>query len=103
MPISKKAVHTPAHPGEILFELYMKPLGVTISQTAKAMKVTRKHVSTIVNGRAAITPDMAMRLAAAFRTDPDLWLILQTLYDLAQVRKRGKKHGVKAIARRKAA
>jgi addiction module HigA family antidote len=96
-------MHNPVHPGEILLELYMKPLGVSINETAEALKVTRKHVSAIVNGRAAITPDMALRLAAAFRTEPDIWLSLQAQYDLAQVKKRRSKLGIKALASRKAA
>src|SRR5260370_38717753 len=50
---------SPAHPGEILREMYMVPLGVTVTKVADALGVTRKHVSAIVNGRAPITPDMA--------------------------------------------
>ena len=56
-------MYNPAHPGEILREMYLKPLGVTVTQAAAALGVTRKHVSAIVNGRAAVTPDMALRLA----------------------------------------
>ena len=59
-------------PGEILRELYLEPLGVSITQAADALRVTRKHVSSIVNGRAPISPEMAVRLAAVFATEPDL-------------------------------
>src|SRR2546430_13629357 len=58
---SSGRMHSPAHPGEILREMYMVPLGVTVTKVADALGVTRKHVSAIVNGRAPITPDMAGR------------------------------------------
>src|SRR5260370_2614995 len=61
---------SPAHPGEILREMYMVPLGVTVTKVADALGVTRKHVSAIVNGRAPITPDMAVRLAGGVGTEP---------------------------------
>lgn len=80
-------MHNPAHPGEILHELYLKPLNVTITQAAKALGVTRKHVSAIVNARAPITPDMAVRLAAVFATEPELWVNMQAQYDLWTVSK----------------
>ena len=80
-------MHNPAHPGEILREMYLKPLGVTVTQAAKALGVTRKHVSAIVNGRAPVTPDMALRLAAASATDPELWVNMQAQYDLWTVSK----------------
>jgi addiction module HigA family antidote len=75
-------MHDPAHPGEILREMYLEPMDVTITQAAEALDVTRKHVSAIINGRAPITPDMAIRLAAALRTDAEFWMNLQTQYDL---------------------
>ena len=81
-------MHNPAHPGEILRELYLTPLAITITQAATALGVTRKHVSAIVNARAPITPDMAMRLAKALATEPELWVNLQAQYDLWAVRKK---------------
>lgn len=82
--ITEKAsrMHNPAHPGEILREMYLKPLNITVTQAAKALGVTRKHVSAIVNGRAPVTPDMALRLASAFVTEPELWVNMQAQYDL---------------------
>jgi antitoxin HigA-1 len=59
-------MRNPAHPGAILKEMYMRPLGVTITQTADALGVSRKHVSGIVNGRVPVSPDMAARLAGVF-------------------------------------
>ena len=81
-------MHNPAHPGEILRELYLKPLAITITQAAAALGVTRKHVSAIVNARVPVTPDMAMRLAKALATEPELWVNLQAQYDLWAVRKK---------------
>jgi antitoxin HigA-1 len=80
-----RRMHRPSHPGEVLRELYLTPLCVTVTAAADALGVTRKHVSAIVNGRAPVTPDMALRLAAAFDTEPDLWVNLQAQYDLWQV------------------
>lgn len=83
-------MHNPAHAGEILKEIYMWPLGVTITQAAEALGVSRKHVSAIVNGRAPVSPDMAAQLAGVFGTEPDSWINLQAQYDLWQVRQHGR-------------
>jgi addiction module HigA family antidote len=95
-------MHNPAHPGEILHEMYLKPLGVTITQAAKALGVSRKHVSAIVNGRSPVTPDMALRLAAAFATEPELWVNMQAQYDLWTVSKQARPK-VKVLVTKKAA
>lgn len=75
-------MHSPSHPGEILRELYLKPMRVSITEAAGALGVSRKHFSAIVNGRAPVTPDMAMRLAVAFETEAELWVNLQAQHDL---------------------
>jgi len=75
-------MHSPAHPGEVLREMYLKPMKVTITQAADAMGVSRKHISAIVNGRVPVTPEMAMRLAAAFATEAAFWINLQAQHDL---------------------
>jgi addiction module HigA family antidote len=95
-------MHNPAHPGEILLEMYLKPLGVTITDAAAALGVTRKHVSAIVNSRAPVTPDMAVRLAAVFATDPELWVNMQAQYDLWTVSKQARPK-VKVLVTKKAA
>lgn len=82
----KKSMHKPIHPGEILWELYLAPLGVTLTDAAKALEVSRKHISAIVNLRAPITLDMARRLAAVFDTDPEIWVNLQARYDIWHLR-----------------
>ncbi len=95
-------MHNPVHPGEILRELYLKPLGITITQAAAALGVTRKHVSAIVNSRAPVTPDMAMRLAKALATEPELWVNLQAQHDLWAIRKKASPK-VKLLVTKKAA
>jgi addiction module HigA family antidote len=74
-------MHNPAQPGEILRDLYLVPLGVGITAAAEALGVTRKHVAEIVNGRAPVSADMAVRLAAALDTEPEHWVNLQAQYD----------------------
>jgi len=75
-------MHSPPHPGDILRELYLTPMRVTIVEAAKALGVTSKHVSAIVNGRVRITADMAIRLAKALNTDAQTWVNLQAQHDL---------------------
>lgn len=65
-------------------------MGVTITQAAEALGVSRKHISAIVNSRTPVTPDMAMRLAMAFATEPDLWVNLQAQYDLWAVSRKAR-------------
>jgi addiction module HigA family antidote len=72
----------PTHPGGILKRHYLEPLALSVSRAATALGVSRKTVSKIINERGDITPDMALRLAKAFRTTPELWLNLQRNYDL---------------------
>lgn len=79
---ARQPMHSPPHPGEVLSEMYMKPLEVSATKLAEALGVSRKHVSAIVNGRAPITPDMAFRLAAAFDTTPQIWLNMQVQHDI---------------------
>lgn len=72
----------PSHPGLIIKHDYLEPLSITITELAEALDVSRKTISKIVNGRAAVSPDMALRLGRAFNTSPDLWVNLQKEYDL---------------------
>jgi len=75
-------MYNPPHPGEVLRELCLKPLGLTITEAAAALGVSRKTLSAILNGRAGISPEMALRLAMAFDTTAESWLNQQTHYDL---------------------
>ncbi|MFZ0544050.1 MAG: HigA family addiction module antitoxin [Candidatus Promineifilaceae bacterium] len=75
-------MYNPPHPGEVLKELCLEPLGISIARAARALGVSRKTLSAIVNGRAGISPDMALRLSIAFNTTAESWLNQQTQYDL---------------------
>lgn len=75
----------------------MKPLGLTVTETAKALGISRPVLSDIVNERAGISPDMALRLEKAFGSKATLWLRLQTAYDLARAQRRVKTMKVKKL------
>ena len=82
-------MHNPPHPGEILRELYLKPLGLTVKAAAEGLGITRKALSELVNGHTDMSRDMAIRLAKAFpHTDIRLWLDLQVQYDVWQAEHR---------------
>ena len=85
----------PTHPGGILRRLYLKPLDVSTSDLAKAVGVSRKTISKLVNERGAVTPEMALRLSIAFKTTPQLWLNLQQNHDLWHARQKAK--GLKKV------
>lgn len=75
----------PPHPGEIIREMCLNPLDLTVTNGAKALGVTRKTLSELLNGHSGISPEMAVRLSKAFGRSPESWLKLQVQYDLAQV------------------
>jgi antitoxin HigA-1 len=81
-------MHNPPHPGEILKELCLAPLGLTVTEVAKALGVSRKTLSSILNGRTGISPEMAIRLSMAFDTTPESWLNQQVQYDLWKTKQR---------------
>lgn len=72
----------PPHPGEVIKEFCLDPLGLSVTEAAEALGVSRKTLSSILNGRAGISPEMAIRLAKAFGTSPESWLNQQVQYDL---------------------
>ena len=77
-------MHNSPHPGEILKELCIEPLGVSVTDAVKALGVSRKTLSAIINGRAGISPEMAVRLSIAFDTTAQSWMNQQLQYDLWQ-------------------
>ena len=84
-------MHNPPHPGEVLRDLCVKPLGLTVTQAAAALGVSRKTLSSILNARAGISPEMAVRLSLAFGTTAESWMNQQMQYDLWHAeRKRNK-------------
>jgi antitoxin HigA-1 len=72
----------PTHPGKVLLEDVMKPLGITITEAAKDLGVSRKTLSEIVNGRCALSPEIAVRIGKATHTSPESWLAMQTRLNL---------------------
>jgi antitoxin HigA-1 len=84
-------MHNPPHPGEVIKSLCLEPLGVTVTQAAEALGVSRKTLSAILNGRAGISPEMAVRLSIAFSTTAESWMNQQTQYDLWHAEQRRKR------------
>ena len=75
-------MHNPPHPGEIIKELRIDPLGISVTDAADALGVSRKTLSVILNGRAGISPEMAIRLSIAVDTSAESWLNQQSQYEL---------------------
>ncbi len=75
-------MHNPPHPGEVIKELCLEPLGISVTDAAEALGVSRKTLSAILNGRAGISPEMAVRLSIAFNTSAESWLNQQSQYEL---------------------
>ncbi len=82
-----KRLLEPIHPGEILLEEFMKPLGVSINKVARDIDVPPGRISEIVNGKRAITADTALRLGRYFDVSPELWINLQADYELRMARR----------------
>jgi len=87
--MSDEIIHPPVHPGKILLELYLEPLGLSQNKLAEVLDVDPGRISRIVTGKSSITADTALRLARYFGTTPQLWMNLQSNYDLeiAKLRK----------------
>jgi antitoxin HigA-1 len=77
----------PIHPGEILLEDFMQPMGISINQLARDLAVPPGRISAIVNGKRAITADTALRLGKYFSVSPETWIGLQADYELRVVRR----------------
>lgn len=77
-------MHSPPHPGEVLKELYLDPLNLSVTEAAAGLQVTRKTLSLLINGHAGVSPQMALKLAKAFNTTPESWLNLQQQFSLSQ-------------------
>ncbi len=96
--VVKMRMHNPPHPGEIIKRLCLEPLGVSVTRAAQALGVSRKTLSAILNGRAGISPEMAVRLSIAFDTSAESWLNQQTQYDLWHAEQRRKQLRVSKLA-----
>ena len=93
----------PPHPGLSVRHDCLEPLGLSVTEAALALGVSRQALNNLVNGRAGISPEMAIRLAKAFGSTPEAWLRLQVAFDLAQARKHEAKIRVKRLVKRSAA
>jgi addiction module HigA family antidote len=77
----------PAHPGRVVRQDCLEPLGLTVTAAAKALGVTRQALNNVVNGKSGISPEMAIRLSKAFGSTAETWLRMQLAYDLAAARR----------------
>jgi antitoxin HigA-1 len=93
----------PSHPGEVFYWGVLEPLGVSVSEAARLLGVRRATLSAVVNARASLSPDLALRIEKAFGPKVDLMLRVQAAYDAAQIRKREKQIKVKRYVAKAAA
>lgn len=91
------AMKNPPHPGEVLKDLCIEPLGKTLTDIAENLGVSRKTLSDLVNGKRSLSLDMAIRISKAFGSTPDTWLRMQLNYDLAQQEKHASKIKVRRL------
>ena len=85
---ARAPMHSPPHPDRIVRQDCIEPLGLTIGEAAEALGVTRQTLDRLVNECGGISPEMALRVAKAFGGSPEMWMRLQTAFDLAEARKR---------------
>jgi len=90
-------MHNPPHPGEVLRKLYLEPMNLTVTDAARSLGVSRKAISSILNGHTGISPEMAVRLSIAFDTSAESWLNQQLQYDLWHAEKNRKSLRVKKL------
>ena len=88
-------MYNPPHVGEIIKEMYIEPLNLSLTEVAEGLGVTRKSFSELINGHSGISPIMALRLAEAFNTTPEYWLNLQQQYNIWQAKQKIDLSGVR--------
>ena len=91
-------MHNPPHPGEVIREFCIAPLGLSVTEAAQGPGVSRKTLSALLNGRFGISPEMAIRLSKAFGGSAESWLIQQAQFDLWQVTQKADEIKVKTFA-----
>ncbi|MCY3669452.1 MAG: HigA family addiction module antitoxin [Alphaproteobacteria bacterium] len=91
-------MHNPPHPGGIVRRQCLEPLGLSVTEAARGLGVTRQALSQLVNERTGISVDMAIRLSKAFGSSPETWLRMQMAYDLWQARARADRISVERFA-----
>jgi addiction module HigA family antidote len=77
----------PSHPGRIIRQDCLDPLGLSVTEAARVLGVTRQALNNVVNEKSGVSPEMAIRLSKAFGGTPDVWVRMQAAYDLAQARR----------------
>ena len=87
----------PPHPGRIIRQECIKPLGMTVTEAAEQLGMTRQNLNNVVNGKSGISPEMAIRLSKAFGSRPEVWLGLQMEYDLAEAEKKSRDIRVRRV------
>ena len=90
-------MHDPPHPGGVIRRQCLEPLGLSVTAAAEGLGVTRQALSDLLNGKAGVSVDMAIRLSKAFGSSAETWLGLQTAYDLAQARDRSRSIKVRSF------
>lgn len=93
-------MHNPPHPGKVVRAALIDALGLTITEAAKSLGVKRLTLSNLVNCKSGISPEMAVRLSLALNTSSQMWLNMQTMYDLYQAEKKRKKFKILPICNR---
>src|ERR1700716_4337526 len=93
----------PPHPGKAVRAACLEPLGLSVTEGARVLGITRQSLSNLVNPKTGISPEMAIRLSKAFGSTPDTWIKMQAAYDLAQALKHEKQIRVERYAPRSAA
>ena len=83
-------MHSPPHPGELVKHECLEPLGLSVHQAAQGLGVPRQELADLINKKSGISPEMAIRLSKSFGSTPEVWLGMQTDYDLWQAQKRAK-------------
>ena len=94
------AMKNPPHPGLIVRHECLEPLGLTVTEGARVLGVSRQALNNLLNGKSGISPEMAVRLAKAFGSSAETWAGIQLDYDLAQVRRRQNQINVRRVKRR---
>ena len=95
--MSTTTLHNPPHPGELLREFWLEPMGLSITAIARQIHMSRKTLSEVVNGRAAVSPEMAVRLEMALGKSAQSWLGHQSAYDLWQLQAKKASKGVQRL------
>ncbi len=91
-------MHNPPHPGEVIKRQCLQPLGLTVTEAARGLAVSRNTLSMLLNGRIGISPEMAIRLSQAFGGSPESWLRQQMQYDLWNAQQNRKRIQIQKFA-----